>query len=656
MPLKSFSQIKRTEVIGSYIYNFAKHSELKNCNNLKTYNIFLISEDAEIINEFKLNISNKRVHNKKINLSISSNDKVDLTDACLVFVSKDKTELFPKILGKTKNSKPLLVTYNYYDKRKIMLNLLENSDGKITFEYNKANIFEKDIKLSDEMLLYGGTEVDNIEFYLQSKKDLERSEKDLENIKREIIKINEDYKAIKQKAKLQEVQMIKEKEDLDFLRSKIDSFHKQVKYHKNDTEKQKLKLAEEKNKLLKLSDSLLVTKTLLEKQKKQLVEGYKNLYDLKDEVRKRNTEIKVQELSLGEQYGIIQKQKKINILFIVVIILGLILLVGLLIGFFYRKRKNNILRKQKNEITQKSLAIKDHLEKKKMINELLKDKNEELINIIEQLKNTQNQLIQAEKMASLGVLTAGIAHEINNPINFIYTGINSLQKDFLDVNTILEMVKELKPSDKDLSEKISKIQKIKEDNYFDEAVEAIPQTMSDIRIGAERTAEIIDGLRKFSRMDENKYVKSNIQELIQTALLMLKSKYKNKINIIRNFDKNLPQVYCNPGKITQVIMNIIINAIDAINENDGVDGKLEIRTEQKNDKIQLYIKDNGIGISEEVKSKMFDPFFTTKDVGKGTGLGLAISFGIIEEHKGKISMHSEVGEGTEFLIILPLKN
>lgn len=260
-------------------------------------------------------------------------------------------------------------------------------------------------------------------------------------------------------------------------------------------------------------------------------------------------------------------------------------------------------------------------------------------------------------MASLGTLTAGIAHEINNPINFVYTGINSLKKDFDDVQVIIDKVNTLSPKDNDLPKKIQEIIDLKEEYYFDEAIEAIPETIQDIKIGAERTTEIVEGLRNFSRIDTDKVESADVHKIIDTSTLILKNKYKDTIDLEKDFAEGIPNINCNAGKLSQAFVNIIGNATDAINEHlkDKERGKIIISTKKgKNNTIEISIKDNGQGMSEEVKDKLFDPFFTTKEVGKGTGLGLSITHGIIEDHYGKIEVITEIGKGTEFIISLPI--
>jgi len=263
------------------------------------------------------------------------------------------------------------------------------------------------------------------------------------------------------------------------------------------------------------------------------------------------------------------------------------------------------------------------------------------------LKETQAKLVSQEKMAGLGQLTAGIAHEINNPINFVSGNIKPLRRDLADLQEVLALYAEIS-EDSDLKEKLEEIEELKEDIDFDYVVNELDDLINDIEEGASRTAEIVKELRNFSRLDEDSVKMGNIEEGLDSTLTILKSKYKEKVEVVKEYG-GIPEIECNSGKLNQVFMNILNNAVQAIE----VRGTVTIGTEDRGENIAIKIKDTGKGMSEEVKSKVFDPFFTTKDVGEGTGLGMSITFGIIEDHQGEIEVESEEGVGTEFTLILP---
>ena len=268
--------------------------------------------------------------------------------------------------------------------------------------------------------------------------------------------------------------------------------------------------------------------------------------------------------------------------------------------------------------------------------------------VYEELKATQSQLVQSEKMASLGQLTAGIAHEINNPINFVSAGIESLKSNYQEIKSLLGEYMDLKPGE-DNNEKLVKIEKHKKDIEIEILLHEIEELYGSIKNGASRTTEIVKNLRNFTRLDENEFKLSNLEEGLDSTLVILNSQLKDRIEVIKEYG-HLPLVNCFPGQINQVFINILNNAAQAI---EGP-GKIWIKTLVENGQAEIIIKDSGMGMSEETKNKIFDPFFTTKDVGIGTGLGLSISYGIIEKHHGTISVESVPGEGTQFTIKIPL--
>jgi signal transduction histidine kinase len=280
-------------------------------------------------------------------------------------------------------------------------------------------------------------------------------------------------------------------------------------------------------------------------------------------------------------------------------------------------------------------------------------RKKELDEAMNRLKETQSQMVQNEKMASVGQLTAGIAHEINNPINFVYNGIDSLKMSIDDLMVIINKYNELQST---APEKVvailEEVEALKKRLRYERLMKNLPGVLSDIKSGANRTIEIVKGLRVFSRLDEEEQKAANVNECLDSTLVLLRNKTKDRIKVKRYFDQHIVDIMCFPGQLNQVFMNLLTNAIQAIPE-DKMDGEVMIYTENVSDSIIIRILDNGSGIPEDVKKRIFEPFYTTKAVGIGTGLGLSISYGIIEKHGGKIYVNSEVDKGTEFVIELP---
>jgi two-component system NtrC family sensor kinase len=251
-------------------------------------------------------------------------------------------------------------------------------------------------------------------------------------------------------------------------------------------------------------------------------------------------------------------------------------------------------------------------------------------------------------MASIGQLVAGIAHEINNPVTFISAGVDSLRTNLDEVRQVLDIYHRITPENSE--EKLKEIAVLKERIDYKQAIREINTLIDSIKNGTERTTQIVNGLRTFSRLDEDVLKFADIHEGLDSTLILLRNKYKNRIEIIKEY-ADLPPIECYPGQLNQVFMNILSNAIDAIEDK----GNITITTSSANGFIRISIKDSGKGIPEPLRAKIFDPFFTIKEVGKGTGLGLSISHGIIEKHKGSIRVKSVIGKGSEFIISLPAK-
>ncbi|MBD2772286.1 sensor histidine kinase [Iningainema tapete] len=295
--------------------------------------------------------------------------------------------------------------------------------------------------------------------------------------------------------------------------------------------------------------------------------------------------------------------------------------------------------------------------------EKLNQKNIQLQQTLHDLQQTQVQLIQSEKMSSLGQLVAGVAHEINNPVNFIYGNLIHTKEYIYQLLNLINLYQQ----EGFYHPKIA--------NFIDEidlnfVVEDIQKILASMEVGAERIREIVLTLRNFSRLDEAEMKPVDIHEGINSTLLILQHHLKGKndqqeITIFKDYG-HLPLVECYAGRLNQVFMNIFSNAIDALRQqeieylksgNKNYINSITIHTEVKSEKyVIISIKDSGLGITEEVKDKIFDPFFTTKPVGKGTGLGLSISYQIIvDKHRGKIKCISAPNQGTEFLIEIPIK-
>ncbi|WP_414562160.1 MULTISPECIES: sensor histidine kinase [unclassified Anabaena] len=308
--------------------------------------------------------------------------------------------------------------------------------------------------------------------------------------------------------------------------------------------------------------------------------------------------------------------------------------------------------------------VKTHLKLRHLTQTLeqqVTERTAELTTALQQMQQSQVQLVQSEKMATLGQLVAGVAHEINNPVNFIHGNLSHIE-DY--VQTLLEFIQLYQ---KHYSQPVPEIQAKSEDEDLDFLQDDLLKILASVKIGSDRIREIVRTLRNFSRTDEAEFKAVDIHEGINSTLTILQHRLKATperpaIEIIKDYS-DLPQVECYPGPLNQVFMNILVNAIDALEDSfhkaQTTFDKftITIRTSVINHQwVEIAIADNGTGIPDQVKQRIFDPFFTTKPVNQGTGFGLSISYQIItDKHNGKLECFSTPGAGAEFVIQIPIQ-
>ena len=282
------------------------------------------------------------------------------------------------------------------------------------------------------------------------------------------------------------------------------------------------------------------------------------------------------------------------------------------------------------------------------VNWQLINNNVELLKLNEKLESAQTQLLQSEKMASIGQLAAGIAHEINNPVGFVNSNLGTLNKYIAYIFKIVDAYEQVEAQND--AQLFSEVEKIKKQVDFPYIVEDFPCVVNESQEGLARVTRIVQDLLNFSHIDQHDWQQANLENGMDSTLNVISNEIKYKAKIIKSYS-GLPEIDCFPSQINQVFMNLLMNAAQAIE----VKGTITVRTGVSDDEVWVEVEDTGKGIEPEHINLIFDPFFTTKPVGKGTGLGLSLSYGIVRKHNGCIEVKSEIGKGSIFRVRLPMR-
>ena len=298
-----------------------------------------------------------------------------------------------------------------------------------------------------------------------------------------------------------------------------------------------------------------------------------------------------------------------------------------------------------------TLAEMSDVQIRAIVGELIKT-NRDLKEVNSKLSDAQSKLIQSEKLASIGQLAAGVAHEINNPIGFIFSNFGTLEQYLEDLFQMLDAYEQAEASVSD-GAALARIRSLKADLDIDYLKEDIPNLMRESRDGIQRVRKIVQDLKDFSRVDARQEWESvDLHAGIDSTLNIVNNEIKYKADVVKHYGA-LPEVQCLPSELNQVFMNLLVNAAHAITAERGT---ITISTGVEGPNVWVEVADTGAGIAQENLKRIFDPFFTTKPVGKGTGLGLSLSYGIVQKHSGRMEVHSELGVGTRFRVTLPIQH
>lgn len=310
-----------------------------------------------------------------------------------------------------------------------------------------------------------------------------------------------------------------------------------------------------------------------------------------------------------------------------------------------------LVAKRTAQLEQANKRLEDDIRKREAAEAELLRRNNELTELNAKLSMAQEQLMQSEKLASIGQLAAGVAHEINNPIGYVFSNFSTLEKY---IAGLLEMLKTYEQAEHSISasDVLATVEAVRARIDLAFLMDDIPLLMAESREGIARVRKIVQDLKDFSRVDANQeWQWANLHDGIDSTLNIVSNEVKYKADVIKEYG-DIPDIECFPSQINQVVMNIVVNGAHAIGSERG---RITIRTGVEGDRVWIEISDTGMGIPKENLKRIFDPFFTTKPIGSGTGLGLSLSYGIIQKHNGQIEVDSELNRGTTFRITLPIR-
>ena len=531
----------------------------------------------------------------------------------VLYIDEEKNKNLSDYKAELEGSRTLLFTNLASNTEATMINFYLSYDQKIKFKINTTLLKKHQFEPSNLMLVLGGSENDILSLFEEKDSSIVFERNSALKLKA----LNAEQKKLLKKI---ELRMDSIKSSLQMKNEEIKNKSKEINHINTALFKQKKRLKTISKKINSTSEKLKKKESKINIQK-QLIRNQSSIFEKqKKEILARNKKIKSQDSFLEKQENLLNlKEQYLNYAYLFSLVLIAILLFAV-INFFGKQKSN------------KELAIR----------------NEKLKNTLETLQQTQAKLVQNEKMASLGMVTAGMAHEINNPMTFVYAGVNILKSEIATYRSIIKGLIQAN------NEKTNSITDSKTTNLlleYSDTQKSVDQTISDIEFGAKRVTDIVNSLQNFSRLNEDDVKTIDINEAIESTLKILGSHAKNKkIIISTNISTSPLNIECFPASINQVLVNLISNSIDACPDKKG---EINVEAEIKENICIIKIKDNGCGIEEKNIGKIFDPFFTTKTIGEGTGLGLSISYNIIKKHNGSITAENNVTCGACFTLEIP---
>lgn len=602
----AYGQVSYSLAKSALIIKLVDNIEWPHQSNKNQLTIGFYGKDSTVFNTIS-----KIDENKKLQLALRWVENLDdLSNINVLYTDQSKSEAIGDIAKVIEEKEILLISEGVKDQKYIMLNIDQDvKNNSITFQINKTNIILENLIIDPKLLLLGGSEVDVRELYHEMKADLESVQYEVSKKNREIALFQTQLE--KQKEEIQE----RHEENLALKKlgeSQLMAVTKneaKLKEYRKDLSFQLNKIKERSDKLNQRELTLNNQIKLIDNQSRLINENENKLLELINEADEKQEVINSKNIILGNQTEYISAQKKLLLYAIGILLLVLALSISVFFAYYNKKRL--------------SAKLKDTNKKLNYSNGVLYEQKTTLDVAYEELEKAKSKLVESEKMAALGVLMAGVAHEINNPINFIKGGV-----------TVLNLMQQ----SNDFS--CSKEDSIK-----------VAKVLDGIDTGADRIVKIVRSLRSFSRTVSDEKAEYDLHNIIDSALVILHHEYKNRIEVVLNYQNEAQLLECDESKMIQVFTNLISNSIQAILK----EGVITISIKEEEGKIIVGINDTGIGISEEDMKSIMNPFFTTKEPGVGTGLGLSISYNIVTEYGGEIYFESTKEKGTTVYLKFPLK-
>lgn len=588
--LASFSlkgQIDENAIKSAYLAKIANNFNWNNSDSI--IKIGVLSNNQELFEQIKKYAEKKPIDNKEVKVDLLLSQK-DLIKYDIVYIGKERKKHLETYIKSLKGQQTLLFSDHAPSMDNSMVNFYLSFDKKIKFKINSSLLKLHKLEASNLMLILGGSDNEVLTLMEQKDSSLIKAKTQRNLLQEENRQKEEQLKEMVSKIELISNSLIQKNEEIKQKSLQISLGNQELKKQKNNLSKVVEKISKTNLQLQERVNQISIQENKLSRQKEIFKEQ-------KKEIESRNEKIKEQDEFLEKQKSMLNLKEK----YLYYAYIFSIFLLGIL-----------------------TFAIISFLGKRKSGSKLI-EQNKKLQKALLDLQKAQAQLVQNEKMASLGMLTAGMAHEINNPMTFIYTGVNVLKFEIED---------------------------LLKSGGSSENKENIQQVIKDIELGSKRVTEIIRSLQNFSRLNETDIKKVDLRDCIDSTITILGSLAKNKnINIKKQLGNKTLEIECFPASMNQLFVNLISNSIDACEENSG---EIGIHIQEKNKTYLISISDNGSGIDERNIGKIFDPFFTTKEIGKGTGLGLSISYNIIKKHFGEIKVKSIKNQGTTFIVELPI--